>query len=332
MKKSLFVLLICLFAFTDIPLSDASAAEAFDQDSFPYKSIDIEVSPEYDQPPNWPEENAKDHAGVIYWTRAAIVNNTDGDYSGQVTVEVPLESSHYTILGITEFDSEETPVEQGQELEYTVDEATSTISFTPTEPIKKGETYSYAVSSIYAPMEGTDSRAFNFTYELPAKADAVSVNIYFPIGASEQSVTPESDKVEPLEGGEVLYQYAYKDVEKGKRLSYNIAYEKDNYETTVDQKTGVSSESSGDDSNAAWWIVGIILIILIILILYLLVDRSRLKQAPMPRSTKPKLKKSPQTKQRSVADQKEQLKKDYLNGDIDDDTYSDALRTLNKKK
>ncbi len=333
MKKPLIVLFICLLAFMNIPTNTASAADSFNQDSFPYKSIRVEVSPEFDQPPNWPEEDAdKDHAGVIYWTRAAIVNNTDADYSGPITVNVPADYPHYTIMGVSEFTSEEASVDEGQDIEYTFDESTSTISFTPTEPIKKGATYNYAVSSIYAPMDGKDQREFNFTYEVPAKADAVSVDIYFPVGASEQKVTPDANEVQPLENGEKLYHYDYTNVEKGKQLSYDISYKKDDYVTTVDASGGgdTTEDSSGGSSHAAWWIVGIIFIVLIMLIVFLLIDRSKHRHAPMPKNTKPKLKQSSQPKQSPIAEQKKNLKREYLNGDIDEDTYMDALRALNK--
>lgn len=311
----------------------------------PIESAYVEISPEYSEPADWPA----DQPSVVIYNRIVLENDTDEDYTGEITISVPANSGAFAFLGVGEHEKgsenyESTPVENA-----VVDETNNTVTFTPTKPIKAGDTYDFNFSYVYNPItfDGT-TKSLTYTATAPTDINQLSVVIYTPAGASNPDLAPTTTMISPLDSGEVAYQYTYSGVGQGEAFTFDISYDKADLTTTQEASgqtssgtsdTATATSSSGGMSNGAALMISASIIIFGVLVFLGLRGRGSNKssnsrssnnsnKSSNKSSNKPSKPKKAEKTIKNDEGEKKRLRKQLLDGEITTEDYERQMKKL----
>ncbi|MEH7251186.1 hypothetical protein V7111_03585 [Neobacillus niacini] len=348
-KKFLAIFVITSFLASFI-IPSASAETAFQPEKFPYTDMQLQVMPEFDYPENWP----KDTPSLLIGQYGTFTNKSGADFDGKIEIEVPANDNGFKAYLVAEFPEDNKPEVQRP---FDVDKDKGVITWKPSKPIKKDESYRFVVEYYTSTVEVKDDRSFTFEYSNPAEIGTFDVIFYSPMDAKEISLEPKAPNNTKSEYGEELFYYQYKDVKIGESYKYSFSYQKDGYKSTLEainekqppndeNHTGVSatdqikggsggSGSSGSDRPLIG-IGGAIVIGIAIIIAGLFVYlglKGKSQSAPKASSSKsannPPKKQQVKKESKSInIDDKKELRKKLLTGKIDQETYDEEMKKL----
>ncbi|WP_042458289.1 hypothetical protein [Neobacillus dielmonensis] len=347
-SKILAVLLIGFFLISFIT-PKAYAETEFQAEKFPFKSMQVQIMPEFDYPQDWP---SRDIPSLLVSQYGTITNKSGQDFNEKIEIPVPANDKGFEAILVADFPEKDKPEEQRP---YDVDKEKGNISWKPSNPIKNNETYEYVIEYYTQTIEVNDSK--NFTYELNNNADIEQLDIiyYAPMNSKDIQMEPKAQDNSKDDYGEDLYFYQYSNVKKGEPLKYTFSYKKDGTEssmeaisklnppddenhagvngTATDQVTKGSKSSNSNKSLIGIGgasIIGIAIIIAGIFV-YLGLKVSFKSAAKPEKSNKPTQKKPTAIKKDSRqdrAEEKKELRKKLLTGKIDQDTYEEEMKKL----
>lgn len=309
----------------------------------PIESAYVEISPEFSEPADWPA----DQPSVVIFVRVVMDNNTGEDYDGEITVNVPANSGTFSFLGIGEHEKGSENYESTILEDAVVDEASNTVTFTPSKPIKDGDTYDFSFSYVYNPMtfDGT-TKSFSYSITAPADIEKLSFVIYTPVGATNHDINPETSMVSPFDSGEVAYSYNYGGVKAGDSYTFDIAYDKADLTTTQEaSSTEPTSDTSGDSSgggmsNGAAFMISASIIIFGVLVFLGLRGRksngsnagrtqsSHKSSSNSSNSSKSSKSKATMKTIKNDEGEKKRLRKQLIDGEISQDDYERQMKKL----
>ncbi|MEH7249667.1 hypothetical protein V7114_23155 [Neobacillus niacini] len=350
-KKVLAIFVITSFLASFI-IPSASAETAFQPEKFPYSEMQIQVMPEFDYPENWP----KDTPSLLIGQYGTFTNKSGQDFDGEIEIEVPANENGFQAYLVAEFPEDNKPEVQRP---FNVDKDKGVITWKPSKPIKKDESYRFVVEYYTSTVEVKDNRSFTFEYSNPTEIGTFDVIFYAPMEAKDIVLEPKAPNNSKSEYGEELFYYQYKDVKVGESYKYSFSYQKDGFKSTLDainekqppndenhetvngtatdQITGNSGGSGGSGSDRP--IIGIggavvIGIAIIIAGVFVYLGLKGKSQSVSTTSSSKAAKNQPKRQQvkkesKSISvDDKKDLRKKLLTGKIDQETYDEEMKKL----
>jgi hypothetical protein len=351
LKKKFLALFVIMSFSASFIIPSASAETAFQPEKFPYTDMQIQIMPEFDYPENWP----KDTPSLLIGQYGTFTNKSGQDFDGKIEIEVPANENGFQAYLVAEFPEDNKPEVQRP---FDVDKDKGVITWKPSKPIKKDETYRFVVEYYTSTVEVKDNRSFTFEYSNQAEIGTFDVIFYAPMEAKEITLEPKAPNNTKSEYGEELFYYQYKDVKIGETYNYSFSYQKDGFKSTLDainekqppndenhetvngtatdQLAGGTSGSGGSGGDrpligiGGAVVIGIAIIIAGVFVYLGLKGKSQ--SAPKASGSKgvtnqPKKQVKKESKSISVDDKKE-LRKKLLTGKIDQETYDEEMKKL----
>lgn len=350
--KKFLAFFVMMSFFLSLVIPRAYAETTFQPEKFPYTDMQIQVMPEFDYPENWP----KDTPSLLIGQYGTFTNKSEQDFDGKIEIAVPANEEGFQAYLVAEFPEDNKPEVQRP---FDVDKDKGVITWKPSKPIKKDESYRFVVEYYTSSVEVKDDRSFTFEYSNPAEISTFDVIFYAPMDAKEITLEPKAPNNTKSEYGEELFYYQYKDVKVGENYTYSFSYQKDGYKSTLeainekqppndenhegvngtatDQITGGSSGSSSSGGDrpligiGGAIVIGIAIIIAGVFVYLGLKGKS--KSAPKASKSKslnhPPKKQQVRKENKSISDdEKKELRKKLLTGKIDQETYDEEMKKL----
>ncbi len=346
MLKKMMALFVITTFLSSFVIKNANAETAFQAEEFPYKTMQIQVMPEFDTPADWP----KDTPALLVGQYGTITNNSGADYSGKIEVPIPVNDKNFEANLVAEFPDPNKPEVQRP---YDIDKQKGTISWTPEKPIKNNETYQYVIEYYTNNINVADNKNFTYEFTNQSKIDTLDVVFYAPMKAKNIVIDPKAQSTSKSDYGEELYAYEYKDVKPGNALKYTFSYTKKDNTTSLSvinkmqppndsTHSGVSNNnSSSTTANSKQPIIGIggasiigASIIAAALFIFFGLRGGRRNTHSSTVSVNKSKKKQPgkanakKESKLAISEEKKELRKKLLNGKIDQETYEEEMKKL----
>ncbi|MHC0035956.1 hypothetical protein [Pseudoneobacillus sp. C159] len=346
MLKKMMAFLLMAVLVTNISLPNINAAENFPAEKFPYQEMQVQVMPEFDYPENWP----KDKPALLIGYFGTFVNKSGAKYDGEISFPLPVDEPDFEVYLAAEFPKENQPEVQ---VDYRIDKEQKMIYWKPTKPIEKDAIYKYVIEYYSNPIDVQDQKSFRYSFNSPADMEQLDIVVYAPINAKDFKMEPKATSETNSEYGEEIHYYQLKNIKKGADLAYKATYIKKDHTSSMsviktqqppidENHQGVTAteqvlkNSSGSkntnnrpiiDTTGAI-IIGISLIIMGVFIFFGFKGKGT---APTPkgRNTQPIVRTSKiNNKQDPKLEDKKQLRKMLLSGEIDQQTYDEKIKKL----
>ncbi len=339
MKRKLSIsFIITLFMVNIIfVFQPAQAAENFQVESFPYSDMQIQVMPEFDNPAGWNE----DEPSLLVGYYGTIVNKSGNDYDGVIEFPIPLDTPDFQLYLAAEFQETDQPEVQ---LAYEIDQEKGVVSWKPTKPIKKDESYQFVIEYYANPFTVAEQKSFTFHFEAESIYEKIDVLFLAPFNSEEFTVDKEGASISKSEYGEEIYQYGFKDVKAGGVYDFVITYKKGDNKPTLavinsgqipndDTHAGVQSGESATDSQGSGSknapiidtigaiIIGFAIIIAGVIV-FLGFKKSNKNNATIHHQN------GSASENLDKSEQKKKLRQQLLQGEIDQQTYDDEMKKL----
>lgn len=317
---------IILLLFLSFQLTNGMSVRADDTSGEPStKELIVQIMPEYITPDGWSE----DGPAVLYGQHGLIVNESEEPYEGKFSVKLPLDDPTLTLALVGQV------IEEGTlDVEYSINDKEQKVEWAPSEPLQPGEEYRYAVEYYYAPFTAGEDRAFTFEQVVDKDVDEMNVLFFEPFEAENVQLSKESENVMDMYGTPV-HEYKMTDVKAGEKFELDIAYEKDSDMTTIeameqhapdDEVHQGMAQGDQDNSNGSGTLISnesavMISISIIIAGLFVYLGlKNKQKTASVSVA-------NPSHAKAGKLDDKEKsnLRKQLINGQIDEKTYKDEL-------
>lgn len=329
MKNTLKLSLIVLLIFFSFQFPIITTAEETTKD-ISLTELVIQVMPEYTTPDNWSEEGP----AVLYGQHGLFVNETDEAYDGKLSVRIPLDDPTLNLALVGQV------IEEGTlDVEYTINEDTQTVEWTPNEPLEPGEEYRYAVEYYFAPFGTGKSKAFTFKETIDKDVPNMSVLFFEPVEAENVKLSEEPNDVLDMYGTPV-HEYNVADVKAGDTFELDISYEKDSEITTLEALEQHAPDddihqglAATDDNDGAGTFISnesaiMISISIIIAGLFVYLGLRNRQKAPTKRTNTNKSQHIDKSS-KSTEKEKKKLRKQLIDGQIDEGTYKKRISEIN---
>lgn len=241
-RKKIFSFIITLLIINlTFVFQSVQAEENFQSEHFPYSEIQIQVMPEFDNPAGWDEEQPSLLVGYY----GTLVNKSGNDYDGVLEFPLPLDSTGFELYLVAEFQEENQPEVQ---LNYEINTEKGVISWKPTKPISKDESYQFVVEYYANPFMIAEQKSFTYSFEAKSVFEKVDILFLAPFNSEDFSINKEAVNISKSEYGEQIYQYEYTNVEPGNVLDFLVTYKKEDNSTTLSEIN--SGQIPNDETHA----------------------------------------------------------------------------------
>jgi hypothetical protein len=338
MVKKWLTAIMAVFFCGGFIFTIVEAEDKFNAEDFPYTELSVQVMPEFDYPEGWSEEKPS-LLNAYYGT---ITNKSGQDFKGALEFPVPLDDKDFKVYLVAEF-----PADNQSEVQrsFKLNKENGTLSWEPTETIKKDDTYEFVIEYYSNPIAVKDN-AKNFDYRFTPEADIEKLDIVFynPMNSENFTLEPAAQNISATDYGQELHFYQYANVKKGEAVQYATTYEKEGNESTLsiisklppedkNQSGETATNPSGTGQQpiigiAAAIIIGISIIIAGAFVFFAIKGtKSNPNQKIRSKSSK---KRVPSTTNsiKSIDDEKKQLRNKLINGKIDEKTYEEKMKKL----
>ncbi|MBB5174797.1 hypothetical protein [Texcoconibacillus texcoconensis] len=325
-QKWLIASVVAIFSLT---ILQVNAVLGNEQESLIYEDLNVQVMPEYALPDGWDEERPN----MLIGHHAILTNEGDSEFQEELSIHAPVDNPDFFPAFVGEYDDED----QLAAVEFTIDEKNEEIVWTPEQTIHPGETYQYVIEYYYYPFEIEDQTSYSFTFETNYPTKEATVAIYTPYGAENVEINHESDEqsemmMVPVDG------YRFSDLPVGEHEYFEVSYEKEDPITTIDALA--KYEAPDDDMHAMFQndldndtelgptatmisTENSILISVSFVVagsLFYLGMRQKYRAPQQSNHTNAKTKKG-RIKEVDQEGEKQKLKQQFLDGEIDEETY-----------
>jgi hypothetical protein len=346
LKKSLaFLLMVVMLA--NISWQNVKAAENFPAEKFPYKEMQVQVMPEFDYPENWP----KDKPALLVGYFGTFVNESGEKFDGEISFPLPVDEPDFEVYLAAEFPKENQPEVQ---VDYRIDKEQKMIIWKPTKPIEKDATYKYVIEYYSNPIDVKNEKTFTYSFTPTADTEQLDIVVYAPINATDFKMEPKATNESKSEYGEEIHYYQQKNVKKGVDLVYNASYIKKDHTSSMsviktqqppqdENHQGLTAteqvlNNSGNSQNTSnrpiidttgAVIIGISLVIMGALIFLGFRGKGSTGSAHKGRNIQATMRTSKNNKKiDSNLEEKKQLRRMLLAGEIDQRTYDERMKKL----
>ncbi|MDF2946687.1 MAG: hypothetical protein K0S51_1366 [Bacillales bacterium] len=337
-KKLIATVTTMILVLSPFTLVANAETNTVDLQKFPYKSVAIQVMPEYDYPQNYPT----DQPVVLVGYYGTMTNKTGSDYNGEIAIPLPVNEKYFQIYIAAEFPEENKPEVQRP---YKIDKEKGLITWKPSNPIKKDADYKFVVEYYSNPIEVGDSKKFPFVYTAPANVDAIDILFFAPAKSTDFKTDIPATTVSKTDYNETLLAYQYKNLKAGEKKAFNVSYVKKDNSSTLSNIKQNPPEANQSGSNTTTTesrpiidAVGASIIGGSLIIMGFFIFLGYKQKGSTPPSKSNVKHKNSSTKQQqsapkknnsvSVMDEKKKLRKMLLNGEIDQETYELKLSKL----
>ncbi|WP_078593293.1 hypothetical protein [Evansella clarkii] len=336
MKKTLFRLLAVSFAVLLILAFqnwNVVNAQSEAKEELPYKELVIQIMPEYVTPAGW----ESDVPVLLIGQHGTFINYNSDSYEGPFTVSIPADQPDLYVSLAGKFDNNG----ELEELDYSVDEEAGILTWIPEEPVEPGEEYRYVVEYYYSLFNGGTAKEMEFTITSDRETELMNVLYFEPLGAEDTKLSHEPDRVTDMFGVPV-HAYDFEQVSAGEVFDLSVTYVKDSIVTTLE---ALEDRSPPDDDIHAGFMDGggtsngeggnnpiistensvmiSISIIIAGIFVFFGLRGSQNKKSSETENTAEDIKRGP-----SDYIDKKTLRKQFLNGEIDEKTYRLKLSKL----
>lgn len=338
MVKKWLATIMAVFISVGFISNNVQAEDKFIAEDFPYTELSIQVMPEFDYPEGWPEEKPS-LLNAYYGT---ITNKSGQDFKGELEFPVPLDDKEFKVYLVAEF-----PTGKQSEVQrpYKLNKENETLTWEPTETIKKDGTYEFVIEYYSNPISAKgEEKNFDFQFTPEANIEKLDVVFYNPLNSKNFSLEPTAQNVSATDYGQELHFYQYTDVKKGEAVQYATSYQKEGNESTLsiisklppedDNNSGTTATNlSGTSQQPLIGIAGAIIIGISIIIAGAFVffgikgTKSNSNQKHLSNSSK-KRGTTSRTPIKNLNDEKKQLRNKLINGKIDEKTYEEKMKKL----
>lgn len=311
-KKILFILIVSLF-FAQYLYSDEGNALSI-------RDLTIQIMPEYDLPDQWPPNTP----ALLVGYYGTFVNNTSGEFTGEIELDLPLDHPEFKINMICE-------TEQGMAcLPYRINYDGNTVVWKLSRTLKPGDEMPFMLEYYSSPFTSGDVRQFELSPVFRSDVINITVDISQPARSSNFSITPNPQRTQTRDGFNHSYLY-YNDLKAGGAIDIAVSYLKADNNPSVSKESPLSmsdfqtsKESGGIDDTAV--LVAVIISFSIIFFGIMIFLSFRSKGKPTYRTGRQV---RSRIKSKNVSDmERKRIRKLLIDGKISEKTYKELLKGI----
>ncbi|MGJ7920361.1 hypothetical protein [Neobacillus sp. LXY-4] len=289
------------------------------------EELSIQIMPEYSF---HPEEKKKDQPPLLVGLHGTLMNKSAEPQKGQIEIPLPLKAKDFRIGYVADYNRDQTKM---NEIEYEINKAKGTVSWTTSEDIQPGELYKFVIE-YYTNDIKVEKQNHTLSYKFVSFADIGMVRILFlePLKTESFSLTPAAESHQENGYGMNMFMYQIQGTKPGQTKEINLKYVRSETKTTMDimnemgDKTATSTAVKENKTLPVGIIIGSIagISIVVIFIIALLLKRKTKQKAEQTIHQEIDLGKADdETK-------KKRLRGMLLNGSITEEEYQQLLNKL----
>ncbi|UCZ52503.1 hypothetical protein LGQ02_16925 [Bacillus shivajii] len=331
-----FIISILIFSqFLFVPKGVEAGLEVTN-DQLPYEEVGIQVMPEYVTPESWESEER----AMLIGYHGLIRNDTGSTYIGDLSVVVPANETNFFVALIGEY-SDEGDV---QDVDFDLDEENGLVTWQPNQPIDENGTYRFVIEYYYSPFVEGDNHhvSFDFSTNFQRPVEQGGVMFMVPYAAENFTINEEADQISDMFGVPV-HAFEFNQLSTEQQIEFETSYERE--KGMLSTLEALETQSPPDDdvhaglvNNAQQPPTGnselistenavMISLSVVIAGLFVFLGLRGYKRTALI-SGDEGLRKDKKTKRENIELEKKRLKKQFINGDIDEKTYRSKLSNL----
>ncbi len=317
------IALILTMALTLIPFAPPSLAAPQD-DSFEVKTMDLQISPEYDDP------------RVLAVISGTLVNTSGKEYNGRVYFNVPKDIEVNMACEIVNGSGHSCqPYEIEDKGSYQV------LSWKITRTINPGEEYPIWLEYYYNPLKGTPDKTMTLEYIPYYKTLELKTAIKEPLKSSNFKLDPAPTTTGQDGEGFKNDYYTFQNIDSTTPVVINISYTKNDNKPSIEKQQPDSGQQAGTSElgTSAWKkpevLIPVILFVIVLIIFIFYSLNSSRNVSPKERitriqnkygdsNTKPKK----HAGSNNNASEKKRIRQMLLDGEISEETYRELMENL----
>jgi hypothetical protein len=213
--KKLFLTLISIISLLLLP--SVSLAET-SKNPLIMEELSIKILPEF---AFHPLDHKKTHPPLLIGYQGTLVNTLDHSTQGRIEIPLPMNEKNFRIGYVADYSSD---LSKKHEIEYTVDSAKGTISWTTSEKIKPQGRYKFILEYYTDSLKVTENkRNLDFHFKSFADISLVSMTITQPYKAMNLKLTPAPKETSHDEDANTS-TYFFQNVKAGDEKSFTLSY------------------------------------------------------------------------------------------------------------
>jgi hypothetical protein len=213
--KKLFLTLastISLLLLPSVGLADTA------KNPLTMEELSIKILPEF---AFHPLDHKKTHPPLLIGYQGTLVNTLDHSTQGRIEIPLPMNEKNFQIGYVADYPSD---LSKTHEIEYTVDSAKGTISWTTSEKIKPQGRYKFTIEYYTDSLKVTENkRLLDYHFKSFADIGLLSMTITQPYKAMNLKLTPAPKETSHDEGVDTS-TYFFQNVKAGDEKSFTLSY------------------------------------------------------------------------------------------------------------
>ena len=286
------------------------------------EELNIQIMPEY---ANHLEEKATDYPPLLIGYHGTLMNPTDKPQKGKIAIPLPMKESKFRIGFIAEYNRD---LSELTDVEYEIDEKTSTILWETKEEIQPNESYKFVIE-YYTGQIKADKDTKKLTYQFKSFSDIGLVSIVFlePLKTEDFKLTPNADSYQENGYGMNLFLYQYQGMKLDETKEIKLEYKRSDARTTME----IMEEMAGNAAHGEAVVkdndtisIGIVIAVVggvsvIAAVIMIMLLKKRKKQAPNAC-------KNESEKTSTIEIKRSRLRAMLLEGSITEEEYSELIK------
>jgi len=321
MKKIIFSWIGAIILLLNVPYYSYAETEA---PLLKLEELNIQIMPEYAK---HPKEKDTENLPLLIGYHGTLMNTTDKPQKGQIAIPLPMKESNFRIGFVAEYSRD---LSELNEIEYEIDEQTSTILWETKEEIQPNEPYKFVIEYYTGQLKG-DKDTKKLTYKFRSFSDIGLVSVVFlePLKTESFKLTPNADSHQENGYGMNLFLYQFQGMKLDETKEFKLEYKRQEARTTMEIMEAMAGNSAhgeavvkNNETISVWLIISVVggvSIIAAAIIIILLKKRKKIK--PIDR-------KKEAEKTSAIEAKKSRLRAMLLEGSITEDEYNELLKKL----
>lgn len=287
------------------------------------EELNIQVMPEYAK---HPKEKDSEYVPLLIGYHGTLMNTSDKPQKGQIAIPLPMNESNFRIGFVAEYSRD---LSELNDIEYKIDEKTSTILWETKEEIQPNEPYKFVIE-YYTSQIKANKDTKTLTYEFRSFSDIGLVSVVFlePLKTETFKLTPNADSHQENGYGMNLFLYQYQGMKLDETKKYQLEYKRPEARTTMqlmEEMAGNPAHGEApvkkNETMSTWIIISVVggTSVLAALLIVFLMKKNK-KQQPAENKKRRKAGDSESKKSR--------LRAMLLEGSITEEEYNELIKKL----
>ncbi|MFO1444242.1 hypothetical protein KDN24_13705 [Bacillus sp. Bva_UNVM-123] len=288
------------------------------------EELNIQVLPEYAK---HPKEKDSKQTPLLIGYHGTLMNTTDKPQKGQIAIPLPMNEENFRIGFAAEYSRDLTEL---NEIEYSIDEKTSTILWETKEEIQPNEPYKFVIEYYTGQLKADkDNKSLTYQFKSFSNIGLVSVIFVEPLKTESFKLTPDADSHQENGYGMNLFLYQFQGMKADEMKEFKLEYKRSETRTTMeimDAMAGNPAHTEGavkkNETLSIWIIISVVGGISVLAAILLIIFMKKAKKR------NPVAHKRGEKKTVDFEAKKSRLRAMLLEGSITENEYNELIKKL----